>query len=52
MDAVESAIRLRRMFTLRWSYVNLEKKIFLDKTKLDGKRVPVFDSAGVKPLSG
>lgn len=37
--AVESAMRLREMFTLRWSQVDMSKKtVFLDKTKNGDKR--------------
>ena len=38
-------MRLRRMFSLRCSYVNLEKKIFQDKTK----RVPSSAALASRP---
>lgn len=41
--AVETAIRMREMYTLRWSQVDLSQKtVVLDKTKNGDKRKPRF----------
>lgn len=50
--AVESAMRMREMFTLRWSQVDLEKKtVFLDKTKNGDKRQVPLSSVALAELS-
>ena len=49
--AVESAMRMREMFTLRWSQVALDKKtIFLDKTKNGDKRQVPLSSVALAEL--
>lgn len=49
--AVESAMRMREMFTLRWSQVALDKKtIFLDKTKNGDKRQVPLSSIALAEL--
>lgn len=49
--AVESAMRMREMFTLRWSQVDLEKKtVFLDKTKNGDKRQVPLSSVALAEL--
>jgi integrase len=49
--AVESAMRLREMFTLRWAQVDLEKKtVFLDKTKNGDKRQVPLSSVALAEL--
>lgn len=41
--AVETAMRMREMYTLRWSQVDLSQKtVVLDKTKNGDKRKPRF----------
>lgn len=49
--AVESAMRMREMFTLRWSQVDLAKRtIFLDKTKNGDKRQVPLSSVAISEL--
>ncbi|MEG2817221.1 MAG: site-specific integrase [Comamonas sp.] len=49
--AVESAMRLREMFTLRWAQIDLAKKtIFLDKTKNGDKRQVPLSSVALAEL--
>lgn len=50
--AVETAMRMREMFTLRWNQVDLSKKtIFLDKTKNGDKRQVPMSSVAIAELS-
>lgn len=49
--AVESAMRMREMFTLRWAQVDLGKKtVFLDKTKNGDKRQVPLSSVAMAEL--
>ncbi|UBQ43561.1 site-specific integrase [Comamonas thiooxydans] len=49
--AVETAMRMREMYTLRWSQVDLpQKTVFLDKTKNGGKRQVPLSSVALAEL--
>ena len=49
--AIETAMRMREMFTLRWSQVDLaQKTVFLDKTKNGDKRQVPLSSVALAEL--